>query len=447
MRLSIVTPTHDPRWLGEAWRSIACQDHADWEWVISVNHKDGKESRLRWMKEELKWIEKECKPGCSVKIVADPEPFKGVGQRKKFAFEQASGEILIELDHDDLLAPGALTAIDHAFADPQIGFVYSDWIDFEADAPRGDAQGMPYTYRGTKRPDWEKNGFRFYETDILGGARPGRYEAVRSFPPSALATSLIFWAPNHVRAWRASIYRAIGGHDPTYRLCDDHELCCRTYLATKWKHIPSPLYLYRATENTFSKHEEEIAAITHRLQGEYLHRLVAREAELRDLPRLDLGGAISPEPGWIPVDISPEVVNLRGIQADLREKWPWPDNSVGAFRAHDFLEHLPDVRHTMREIWRCLVPGGWLLSLTPSTDGRGAFQDPTHLSFFNQNSFWYWTRKQQAQYINNVDIRFQPVSIFTHYPSPWHEENKISYVHADLVALKPGYDGPGVKTI
>ena len=32
-----------------------------------------------------------------------------------------------------------------------------------------------------------------------------------------------------------------------------------------------------------------------------------------------------------------------------------------------------------------------LLSLTPSTDGRGAYQDPTHVAFYNENSFWYYT--------------------------------------------------------
>jgi O-antigen biosynthesis protein len=37
-----------------------------------------------------------------------------------------------------------------------------------------------------------------------------------------------------------------------------------------------------------------------------------------------------------------------------------------------------------------LVPGGWLLAATPSTDVRGAFQDPTNCSFWNvPNSFWY----------------------------------------------------------
>ncbi len=39
----------------------------------------------------------------------------------------------------------------------------------------------------------------------------------------------------------------------------------------------------------------------------------------------------------------------------------------------------------MNEIWRICKPGATLDILVPSTDGRGAFQDPTHVSFWNIN--------------------------------------------------------------
>ena len=47
-------------------------------------------------------------------------------------------------------------------------------------------------------------------------------------------------------------------------------------------------------------------------------------------------------------------------------------------RAVDFLEHVADKVALFNEVYRLLAPGGLLLSQTPSTDGRGAFQDPTH---------------------------------------------------------------------
>jgi SAM-dependent methyltransferase len=86
----------------------------------------------------------------------------------------------------------------------------------------------------------------------------------------------------------------------------------------------------------------------------------------------------------------------------------------------------------MKEIHRVLAPGGILLSHTPSTDGRGAWQDPTHVSFWNENSFWYWTRPQQMQYIRNKHIRFFESSLLTHFPSEWHKQHNISYVEAFL---------------
>ena len=45
----------------------------------------------------------------------------------------------------------------------------------------------------------------------------------------------------------------------------------------------------------------------------------------------------------------------------------------------------------MEDIWRVLKPGGMFNAMVPSTDGRGAFQDPTHVSFWNINSWLYYS--------------------------------------------------------
>jgi O-antigen biosynthesis protein len=129
---------------------------------------------------------------------------------------------------------------------------------------------------------------------------------------------------------------------------------------------------------------------------------------------------------------------------------------VGCIRAYDFLEHVPHCRDSscthkppfcvvgvMNEIYRVLVAGGWLLSGTPSTDGRGAFQDPTHCSWWNPNSFWYYTRRQQQQYVPGIAARFQGAQIWQEHPTDWHKAHNILYVYADLVALK-GQRQPGI---
>jgi SAM-dependent methyltransferase len=77
--------------------------------------------------------------------------------------------------------------------------------------------------------------------------------------------------------------------------------------------------------------------------------------------------------------------------ADLCKSWPWADSSADEIRAWDIIEHLPDKIHTMNEAWRVLKPGGVFDIEVPTTDGPGAWQDPTHNSWWNRNSFFYYT--------------------------------------------------------
>ncbi|WP_373529292.1 methyltransferase domain-containing protein [Nostoc sp.] len=104
--------------------------------------------------------------------------------------------------------------------------------------------------------------------------------------------------------------------------------------------------------------------------------------------RVDLGSGTNKPDGFLGVDICPGL----GIDivADLSKKFPFEDNSVDEIRAHDVIEHLQDRLHTMNEIWRICKVNAKIDIRVPSTDGRGAFQDPTHISFWNINSFLYY---------------------------------------------------------
>jgi spore maturation protein CgeB len=103
---------------------------------------------------------------------------------------------------------------------------------------------------------------------------------------------------------------------------------------------------------------------------------------------IDLGcGDWKPE-GFIGVDIAPRP-NV-DVVANLNSRFPFTDSSADVIRAHDVIEHLEDRIHTMNELWRVAKPDGVIDIRVPSTDGRGAFQDPTHISFWNINSFMYY---------------------------------------------------------
>jgi hypothetical protein len=79
-----------------------------------------------------------------------------------------------------------------------------------------------------------------------------------------------------------------------------------------------------------------------------------------------------------------------------------------------------------------------LLSLTPSVDGRGAFQDPTHVSYWSDNNWWYFTDVAYQRFVPAITARFQTSRCITYFPSDFHREHNIPYVKFDGVALKPG---------
>ena len=141
-----------------------------------------------------------------------------------------------------------------------------------------------------------------------------------------------------------------------------------------------------------------------------------------------------PAPGYLGVDR----VAAAGVDivAELPAPLPLADSSVGVIRAADFLEHVADKVALINELYRLLAPGGLLLSHTPSSDGRGAFQDPTHVAFYNENSFWYYTQANYRKYVPEIRARFQASRVVTHYPSDWHAVHNVPYVTANLIALK-----------
>lgn len=103
--------------------------------------------------------------------------------------------------------------------------------------------------------------------------------------------------------------------------------------------------------------------------------------------KLNLGCSNAHREGYVNVDIAVPADQI----VDLSQSWPWEDSSVEHIVAHDIIEHLPNKILTMNELWRVLRHGGIVDVVVPTTDGPGAFQDPTHISFWHRNSFWYYT--------------------------------------------------------
>jgi O-antigen biosynthesis protein len=407
--LSVVVPTHDPKFLREAVQSVLAQTLDDFELLVVPNRGaslDGvlpEDPRIR---------------------VVRYEGSENLGALKKFALEAATGEMLVELDHDDLLAPHALARIHEAFASSDAGFVYSNFASFREET------GEPVTYD----PHY---GWTWRDIDVLGR----RVRESVAFSPSAASLSQVWYAPYHVRAWRRDFYSKIGGHNPEISFGSDHDVLVRAYLAGTMAHVDECLYLQREHPDCqHVLHGEEIQASSREIYAASIESLVLTWAGRAGLPCYDLNNIQSPAKGWVTVSMEGQL-----MQVDLRGRWPWGDSSVGAFRAVDCLAFLPDKMQTMSEIHRCLAGGGWLLSATPSALGHAAYMDPRFQSFWTRNSFYVWTDPSVAAELRNNSAWFQTHRLEEGFPTDWHRQHAAPYVLFDAQCLKGAYSGPGPR--
>jgi hypothetical protein len=384
--------------------SLLRQTFVDWEWIVLLNgHTEWTPSR----NDER------------VRVVSDDD-VQGVGAAKRKACSLATGEYLVELDHDDLLTSDALMEVAAAFeADPEVGFVYSHFAQINEDGSRCESRFN------------EVMGWHYHDVEIDGVS----YLQCDSMAPLPSNVSYIWFAPNHVRAFRKSVYEDVGGYNAALTVLDDQDLISRLYQVTEFHLIDKCLYLQRIHDTNTQKQPETNAFIqgeTIKMYDDSITPNALAWAKRRGLLALDLGAAHSKPAGFLGVDQYPgEGVD---IVCDVSQGLDLADQSVGVIRASDFLEHIVDKVSLFNELYRVLAHGGLLISLTPSTDGRGAYQDPTHVAFYNENSFWYFTSVNYAKFVPDIVCRFQASRLVTYFPSPWHEEHHIPYVCANLVA-------------
>ena len=407
--ISVFTPTHDPKWLLDCYDSLVAQTYTDWEWVIQTNGP----------------VTRGLIPNV---ILADPRvevvhwngPVQGVGEMKAAAVESCEGDLLVELDHDDYLTPDCLQELvlaRHDHRDSSLFYSNTAQIN-EDETPNYDTFNLDH--------GWE------YRTD----AATDDFECL-SMEPYPHNISYIWYAPNHVRAFTRAAYDASGGYDRSLLIADDQDLMCRLYQVGPFTHIPKLLYYQRIHPQMSQKlHNADIQTKTVELYDRYIEDLALCWADREGLDAIELGAAHnSVGKSYLTSDLTGNV-DLHGDVFQVLNEYE--DSSVGVIRAVDFLEHVPAKIHLFNEFYRVLAHGGMLLTLTPSTDGRGAFQDPTHVSYYNSNSFWYFTDPEYSKYVPSIRCKFQVSKLDNIFPSDFHQLHNIPYVQANLIAIKNG---------
>jgi len=404
MRVSVFTPSHDTRYLDAAYLSLRDQSFSDWEWIVLLNRKAS--------------IWKPPEEDSRVTVSRASSRLRGVGALKRAACELATGDILVELDHDDTLSRGCLAQVVDAFRDPKIVLAYSDFAQINND-------GSPNRERFDPGHGW------VYTAGTIDGREYDRCHALAATPHNI---GYIWYAPNHLRAFRRSTYQEVGGYNAELEYLDDQELMSRLYLAGEFSQIKRCLYFQRVHDQSTQREERINAAIQEQTvvyYRDFIEDLTVAWAKRNGLRCLRLKTPI-----WLGDE--PDE-NFEDITLDPDDpKLPADDGTVGAIKAYDVLQRMPKRAAFFNECYRALAHAGLMFTQTPSTDGRGAFQDPSHTAFYNENSFMYFTQSALQDLVPDLNARLQISHLRTFFPTPGHVDMQISYVQANLLAVKDG---------
>jgi glycosyltransferase involved in cell wall biosynthesis len=261
--VSVFTPTYlTGEKIKRPLQSLLSQSYAEWEWIIFDDSPD--DGRTFSQMAEIAGTDRR------ISAYRADRPSGSIGEVKRRACGLARGAILLELDHDDALTPGAIASVVEAFREfPDAGFFYTDCAEvFEngESATYGEGWGM---------------GFGSYRVEQLDG----KDYVVTNYPSvNAKTIRHIVGVPNHLRAWTKEAYWRSGGHNPDVPVGDDYELLIRTFLTTRMVHIQRFGYIQyhnnSSSGNTQRHRNAEIQRMVRYFADHYNKRIHKRFREL-----------------------------------------------------------------------------------------------------------------------------------------------------------------------
>jgi GT2 family glycosyltransferase len=247
--ISVLTPVYntDPQVLDEAIRSVLDQTYGGWELCLV----DDFSTDARTRRALSAWEGRDAR----IRITRRTEN-GGISAASNDALNMARGDVIALLDHDDLLHPDALGALNHVFnLYPLVDVAYTDEDKITSDGEHVDV---------FRKPNWSP--------EYLNGCM----------------------YIGHLTAYRASLVRAVGGFRDELSGSQDWDLALRsTDRARAVHHIPQVLYHWRILTGSVAA---DVGAKPYALDA-------GRRAVSEHLDRRGLNATVEDafHPGWLTV--------------------------------------------------------------------------------------------------------------------------------------------------
>ncbi len=257
--VTVFTPTYRTgNRIRRPYQSLREQTYANWEWIVVDDSDDRGQT--------IDMLTRLAKTDHRIQVFK-PWMHSGViGRLKHWACSLGSGQILVELDHDDALTDHALDLVVQGFRQfPEAGFLYTDCAEIQED-------GTNIMYR-----DGWAFGYGSY-ADVEYRGR--RYKSGSGGNINAKTIRHIVSAPNHLRAWRKAFYDSIGGHNRELHVADDYELLVRTFLGTRMIRVPKLGYIQYRGGSAQHVRNGDIHRHVRAIRAHYDGRIHARLLEL-----------------------------------------------------------------------------------------------------------------------------------------------------------------------
>jgi len=238
--------------------------------------------------------------------------------------------------------------------------------------------------------------------------------------------------------FKKNLWEQIGPFDESLWPCSGEEVdfCLRAKQAGLRIAVDPATFVHHEGSKTFEIMDVDYDAICKANDRHLAERWGSdcfRQVDTVESPKpnglsLNLGCGYRHIDGFVNIDnraeVSPDLV------CNVIDGLPYENSSVDVVRAYDFLEHIPQgkVIDVITEIWRVLKPGGTFESFTPSTDGRGAFMDPTHVSYWNINS-WIYYSDDQYRNLYGIKANFELEGI-----EDVGHDSELGVIHTHVVA-------------